>query len=68
MPGGLDDPTEAATRLRRLATGSGRSGSEVTIAARESGRHSRGSRKLREIYNQAWRNNWGFVPFTESGI
>jgi GNAT superfamily N-acetyltransferase len=22
-------------------------------------------RRIRDIYNQAWRNNWGFVPFTE---
>ena len=22
-------------------------------------------RRIREIYNQAWSNNWGFVPFTE---
>jgi GNAT superfamily N-acetyltransferase len=24
------------------------------------------SRRLREIYNQAWEKNWGFVPFTEA--
>ena len=26
------------------------------------------SRRLREIYNQAWEKNWGFVPFTEAEI
>ena len=26
------------------------------------------SRRLREIYNQAWEKNWGFVPFTEVEI
>jgi GNAT superfamily N-acetyltransferase len=26
------------------------------------------SRRLREIYNQAWKKNWGFVPFTEAEI
>src|SRR2546429_5703350 len=26
------------------------------------------SRRLRQIYNQAWKNNWGFVPFTEAEI
>lgn len=24
------------------------------------------SRRLRAVFNQAWRNNWGFVPFTEA--
>ena len=23
-------------------------------------------RRLREIYNEAWKSNWGFVPFTEA--
>jgi ribosomal protein S18 acetylase RimI-like enzyme len=26
------------------------------------------SRRLREIFNQAWEKNWGFVPFTEAEI
>jgi hypothetical protein len=26
------------------------------------------AQKLREIYNQAWSKNWGFVPFTEAEI
>jgi ribosomal protein S18 acetylase RimI-like enzyme len=28
----------------------------------------RESRRLREIFNQAWEKNWGFVPFTEAEI
>ncbi|MEP6603023.1 MAG: GNAT family N-acetyltransferase [Spartobacteria bacterium] len=24
------------------------------------------SRRLRAVFNQAWKNNWGFVPFTEA--
>ena len=24
------------------------------------------SRRIRAVYNQAWRDNWGFVPFTEA--
>jgi hypothetical protein len=24
------------------------------------------SQRLRTVYNQAWQNNWGFVPFTEA--
>src|SRR5258707_13155681 len=26
------------------------------------------SGRLRQIYNQAWEKNWGFVPFTEAEI
>jgi GNAT superfamily N-acetyltransferase len=26
------------------------------------------SRRLREIFNQAWQKNWGFVPFTKAEI
>src|SRR2546430_12225991 len=26
------------------------------------------SRRLREIFNQAWQKNWGFVPFTQAEI
>lgn len=24
------------------------------------------TQKIREVYNQAWKDNWGFVPFTEA--
>ncbi|MGB8341285.1 MAG: GNAT family N-acetyltransferase [Chthoniobacterales bacterium] len=58
------EPARAATRLRRLAasfekrqTASIRQGNLKDFRA-EAGR-------LREIYNDAWKENWGFVPFTE---
>ena len=40
--------------------------SDVTIRPASLAGIREETRKIREIYNQAWRNNWGFVPFTES--
>ena len=58
------EPARAATRLRRIAasfekrqTATIREGNLKDFRA-EAGR-------LREIYNDAWKENWGFVPFTE---
>ena len=60
----LADPTEAATRLRRLASALEKR-REITLRPGNL-RDLRGeSRKLLEIYHQAWRKNWGFVEFTE---
>ena len=61
---GLVDPTQAATRLRRLAS-SLKKRSDVTIRPARLADFREEARRIREIYNQAWRNNWGFVPFTE---
>jgi GNAT superfamily N-acetyltransferase len=61
------DPSKAATHLRRLAT---RFHTRWPGAIRPANlRNLRDeSRRLREIYNQAWEKNWGFVPFTEAEI
>ena len=61
------DPSNAATRLRRLAT---RFHTRWPATIRPANlRNLRDeSRRLREIYNQAWEKNWGFVPFTEAEI
>ncbi len=64
MPGAWTIPPQAATRLRRLATG-WKKRSDVTIRPAKLADIREEARKIREIYNQAWRNNWGFVPFTE---
>lgn len=61
---GLVDPTRAATRLRRLAS-SLKKRSDVIIRPAKLAHLREEARSIREIYNQAWRNNWGFVPFTE---
>jgi GNAT superfamily N-acetyltransferase len=58
------NPAEAANRLRRLA-GALKKRREVTLRHGNLRDIADESRRLREIYNQAWQNNWGFVPFTE---
>jgi GNAT superfamily N-acetyltransferase len=60
----LNDPTHAANRLRRLATG-WKKRSDITIRPAKLADMREEAGRIREIYNQAWRNNWGFVPFTE---
>ena len=59
------DPSKAVTQLRRLAT---RVQKRWSVAIRPANLTDlRGeSRRLREIFNQAWAKNWGFVPFTEA--
>ncbi len=60
----FSEPARAATRLRRLA---------ASLKKREAATIRQGNLKnfraeagrLREIYNEAWKENWGFVPFTE---
>ena len=58
------NPTEAAKRLRRLAAAL-KKRREVTLRHGNLRDIAGEGRRLREIYNQAWQNNWGFVPFTE---
>ena len=59
------NPTEAAARLRRLADALKRRGEVVTLRPVNLPDIVADGRKIRDIYNQAWRHNWGFVPFTE---
>ena len=60
----LADPAEAVTRLRRLA-GALKSRHEMTLRHGNLSDIAGEGRRLRQIYNEAWRNNWGFVPFSE---
>ncbi|HEX8280256.1 MAG TPA: GNAT family N-acetyltransferase [Chthoniobacterales bacterium] len=58
------DPARASKRLRRLA--SSLKGRELaSIRSVDLKRIHAEAERLRVIYNEAWRNNWGFVPFTE---
>jgi GNAT superfamily N-acetyltransferase len=61
------DPSKAAMHLRRLATRLKTRGS-VTIRPADLKNLRDESRRLRQIFNQAWEKNWGFVPFTEAEI
>jgi GNAT superfamily N-acetyltransferase len=59
------DPSKAVVHLRRLATRL-KTRWPVTIRPANLKDLSGESRRLREIFNQAWEKNWGFVPFTEA--
>jgi GNAT superfamily N-acetyltransferase len=61
------DPSNAAMHLRRLAA---RLKTRWPVAIRPANlKNLRDeSRRLRQIFNQAWEKNWGFVPFTEAEI
>ena len=61
------DPSKAATHLRRLATRL-KTRCHVTIRPADLKNLRDESRRLRQIFNQAWEKNWGFVPFTEPEI
>jgi GNAT superfamily N-acetyltransferase len=59
------DPADAVERLRKLA---GRLQSRMKFTIREGDLRnlSAEGELLRRIYNEAWKDNWGFVPFTEA--
>jgi GNAT superfamily N-acetyltransferase len=61
------DPAKAATRLRPLAQRFLKRW-PVTIRPGNLKNIREESWRLRQIYNQAWEKNWGFVPFTEAEI
>ena len=60
----FSEPARAATRLRRLAA-SLRKRDAATIRQGNLKNFRTEAGRLREIYNDAWKENWGFVPFTE---
>jgi ribosomal protein S18 acetylase RimI-like enzyme len=60
----FSEPARAATRLRRLAA-SLKKRDAVTIRQGNLKDFRAEAGRLREIYNDAWKENWGFVPFTE---
>jgi GNAT superfamily N-acetyltransferase len=59
------DPAEAAVRLRRLANALKKRLEVVTFRPVNLRDIVADGRRIRDIYNEAWRNNWGYVPFTE---
>ena len=61
----FSEPQRAVARLRRLAAALKKRHS-VTIRQGNLTDLRGESRRLREIYNEAWKDNWGFVPFTQN--
>ena len=61
------DPSKAVTHLRRLANRL-KTRWPVTIRSADLKNLRDESIRLRQIFNQAWEKNWGFVPFTEPEI
>jgi len=61
----FDNATKAAERLRKLAA---RWQSRMGFTIRPGNLQDlpAESARLRRIYNEAWRDNWGYVPFTEA--
>src|SRR5438132_12383861 len=59
------DATRAAARLRKLATRL-QTKRRFTIRPGNLRDLPVESTRLRRIYNEAWRDNWGYVPFTEA--
>lgn len=61
----FSNATMAVSRLRKLAA---RLQSRINFTIREVDMRnlSAEGERLRSIYNEAWQNNWGFVPFTEA--
>ncbi len=57
------DPADAVVRLRRIAERFADRG-PVTIRPINLKELEQESPRLRAVYNQAWKKNWGFVPFT----
>src|SRR2546421_3069418 len=59
------DATSAVARLKKLAA---RLQSRMNFTIREGDLRNlfAESERLRRIYNDAWKDNWGFVPFTEA--
>jgi GNAT superfamily N-acetyltransferase len=60
----FSEPERAAKRLRRLARALEKR-HPVTIRPGELKNLNEEAGRMREIYNEAWKDNWGFVPFTE---
>ena len=63
----FSDPVEARNRLQRLASRMKHRQPALIRPANLKNLEEEG-RRIREIYNQAWEKNWGFVPFTEAEI
>ncbi|MGH8093784.1 MAG: GNAT family N-acetyltransferase [Chthoniobacterales bacterium] len=60
----FSEPENAARRLRRLSDGL-KKRHPAKIRPGDLRNFNVEAGRIREIYNEAWKENWGFVPFTE---
>jgi len=63
----FSNPADARDRLRRLMSRM-KNRQPAAIRPADLKNLEDEGRRIREIYNQAWQKNWGFVPFTEAEI
>lgn len=63
----FSDSTGAALRLRRLMSRM-KNRQPASIRTADLKNLEEEGRRIREIYNEAWEKNWGFVPFAEAEI
>jgi GNAT superfamily N-acetyltransferase len=63
----FSDSTDAAIRLRRLMARM-KDRPPASIRTADLKNLEEEGRRIREIYNEAWEKNWGFVPFAEAEI
>ena len=61
----LDPDNAPVSRLRRLVNARARKTS-VKIRPIDLRRVADDSQRLAAVFNEAWKNNWGFVPFTDA--
>ena len=61
------DPATMPDRLRRLAK-MARSSADVAVRKIDTGRFRQEVQILIDIFNDAWRDNWGFVPFSDAEV
>lgn len=59
----LPEHTQAVSRLRRFASRIKRR-EVATIRSADLSKLGEEGCRIREVYNEAWEKNWGFVPFT----
>jgi GNAT superfamily N-acetyltransferase len=58
---------ELVERLRKIADALARRHNQsFTIRPINMRKYAEDSSRIRAVYNQAWKKNWGFVPFTEA--
>ena len=64
----VEEPSRGFRRLEALAERLRRKEPSLTVRPVNLKRFDEELQKVRDIYNQAWSKNWGFVPFTDAEL